>query len=63
MLKMIFYTLWFCNKEIDGDWEKGYVYILYWRITLKAESRKKDAMDKLNTIIWRLEDFASFNLN
>ena len=51
------------QQKIDGDLDKGYVYILYLRITLKAESRKKDAINQLYTIIWRLEDFASFNLN
>ena len=36
----------YVSVDVDVD-----VDIIYWRITLKAESRKKDAINKLNTII------------
>ena len=53
MLKMFFLFFAVLQQRNRRALRKGIciVYIIYWRITLKAERRKKDGMDKLNTII------------
>ena len=50
------------QQKIDGDLDKGYVYILYLRITLKAESRKKGKKMQLINFTPLFEDLKTLLL-